>query len=321
MTLKNSSIFFSALISSLIQLSYADELKIHVIEPRLRIDWSSPQSLAITSAVDSAGDDYAPIGHFAVEINCTNTNKFGIRHALTGMERVDKELSRKIALKDKLGLGSLVYPFKGALQSSKSSLLEMAQARRDGRMKTISIPTSPSRCELMLDFIDNWIESGSYQVYGGGKDVSGGEGAGCADFAMKLFEIATDQSPSYEWIVAIDVPKSLVGDGKNKKVEFANILARSTWAFPKELSMHFEIADTNLVFDWLMKKTKATSESYLYTNHLFPTDAMYSRGTDVQKLAHQMAGKMPNPAPLKPFTFQYEVSSSPSKMWNKIRMN
>jgi hypothetical protein len=197
----------------------------------------------------------------------------------------------------------------------------MTLARRDGRMKTISVPTSSSRCDHMLDFIDNWIESGSYQVYGGGKDVSGGEGAGCADFAMKLLEIATDQSPSYEWIVSIDVPISLIGDGKKNKVEFQNILARSTWANGNEPSMHFEIADTNLVFDWLMKKTKATSGSYIYSNHLLPTNAIYSRGSDFQNLIHQAATKMPNSGPLKQFTFQYEVSSSPSKMWNKIRMN
>jgi hypothetical protein len=320
MSIKILSFVFGALIISANKRSYADELKIHVIEPRFRIDWSSPRNLAITSGVDSARDDYAPIGHFAVEINCTNPNKYGIRHILTGMERQDKELSRQITLKKKLGLGSLIYPFKGALQTSKSSLLEMAQAKRDGRMKTISVPTSPARCDLMLDFLDNWIKSGSYQVYGGGKDVSRGEGAGCADFAIKLFEIATDQYPSYAWIVSIDVPKALIGDGKNKKVEFQDILARSTWANRHEPSMHFEIADTNLVFDWLMNKTKATSEMYQYTDHIFPTNVFYSRGSDLQKLVHDAANKMQAPEQLKPFTFQYETNSSPKNMWFKIRL-
>lgn len=321
MSFKVISFVFSALIFSSIQVGHADELKIHVIEPRFRIDWSSPSNLAITSAVDSARDDYAPIGHLAVEINCTNRNKYGTSHVLTGMEREDKELSRQITLKKKLGLGSLIYPFKGALQTSKSTLTEMTLATTDARIKTISIPTSPDRCDLMLDFIDRWIKSGSYQVYGGGKDVARGEGAGCADFAMKLFEIATGQQPPHEWIVSVDVPKYLIGDGKNKKVEFQKILARSVWANPNESSMHFEIADTNLVFDWLMKKTRATSRVYQYTDHIFPTNVMYGRKDDFQRLVDDYADRMKTPEPLKPFTFKYKTSVSPASMWYKIRMN
>jgi hypothetical protein len=84
--------------------------------------------------------------------------------------------------------------------------------------------------------------------------------------------------------------------------------------------MHFEIADTDLVFDWLMKKTKASSEMYQYTDHLFPTHVLYSRGSDLQKLVHDAASKMHDPEPLRRFTFQYEASSSPANMWFKIRM-
>jgi len=201
----------------------ANELSIHVITPRYQIEWNSPRSLAISTAKNTITKDYAPIGHLAVEIKCTNKNRFGINHVLTGMEREDKEESKRITLEKKLGLSSLVYPFNGALQSGRTSQAEINQARQENRLRTIIIPTSSERCDQMLDFLDNWISAGSYKVYGGGKDVTNGEGAGCADFAMEFFKIATQSLPPYEWYAQIRIPLSLMGN-EQFQVPFQNIL-------------------------------------------------------------------------------------------------
>jgi hypothetical protein len=278
-----------------------NKLLIHVIEPKYRIDWSSPRSLALTSLLNSLRPDYAPIGHFAVEIICSTPNKYGINHIITGMEREHKAQSRKITLQKKLGLGVLQYSFKGALQGSESSLRELESAKKDKRLKTITIPTSAARSAAMFDFIDQWIESGSYQVYGGAKNVTAGEGAGCADFAMELFRIATGSTPPAAWSVSLPFPKSLMGDGEKLRVSFLRLLSRSTWAEEKEAAMNFEIADTNLVSDWLRNIIGNDILDYHFDDHL--------------------VRDIPHPEPHN-FTFKYPKDSSktPQDLWNYIKI-
>lgn len=301
--------------------AFSNELKLHVIEPRLRIDWSSPSSLATSSALNSSGEDYAPIGHFAVEVNCSSSYSNGARHVISGMERKSKVESRQITLNEKLGLGSLIYSFEGALQTSKSSLNEIAMARRDHRLKTLIIPTSEARCHSMLEFIDMWIESGSYQVYGGGKDVSSGEGAGCADFAMEIFKIATNTLPPHEWIAEIQVPLRLLGDGKNRQVNFAELLARISWARPNEESINFKIADANLVTDWIIKRTPPMTDTFRYVGHIFPTGFMRSNNGLNRSFEREANELLNTPEALKDFTYQYPTSISPKLLWKSIKIN
>jgi hypothetical protein len=302
-------------------IAFSNDLKIHVIEPRFRTDWSSPSSLVTTSALNSSGDDYAPIGHFAVEVNCKTPHSNGTRHIISGMERKSKVESRQITLKEKLGLGSLIYPFEGALQTSKTSIKEITLARRDRRLKTLIIPTSEARCQAMLDFIDMWIQSGSYNVYGGGKDVTSGEGAGCADFAMEIFKIATNTPPPFEWIAEIQVPVKFLGDGKSKQVNFAEILTRTSWARPNEKSINFRIADANLVIDWINKRAPSTSEKLRYMQHIFPVGFMRS-SDDLPKSFEKEANELlESPEAIERFRFQYPTTISPKELWRKIKIN
>src|SRR5690606_31629673 len=195
-------------------IAHADELKLHVIRPKYKINWSSPMSLALTTGLDSIRKDYAPIGHFIVDLKCSRPNRYGVRHVITGMERENKKESQQIVLKQKLGLGSLIYPFKGAIQSSKTSLHEMELAKKDGRMRTLRIPTTPQRCEMDMRFLEQWIENGSYSVYGGGKETHLGEGGGCADFAMSFVKIITQEEIPRSWQAQVLIPHKLIGDGK-----------------------------------------------------------------------------------------------------------
>jgi len=302
--------------------AFADELKIFVIKPKVRIDWSNPRDLAITSGLDSSGNDYAPIGHFAVQVTCSQQNQYGVRSVLTGMERQDKRLSRKITIDEKLGLGSLFYAFKGQLETKSSTLTELKEALTQQRLKIISVPTSPARCEAMLDFIDQWIASGSYEVYGGGKNVAEGEGSGCADFAMKLFEIATWSNPPSDWIVKINVPKSLIGDGKKKKVSFTAMLERNAWAYSGEPQTPFAIPDSNLVWDWLNQHTQNSGmKPYQYTKHLFPNGLIYNSDDPnaFQTAVREAANELPGSPKESKFEFHYLTNKKPTVVWNSIK--
>lgn len=303
-----------------VQSAFADELLIHVIEPRYRINWSSPSQLSLTSGLDSIGDDYAPIGHFAVEIKCSRPNAYGVSHVVTGMERKDKVESRRITLDKKLGLGSLVYPFEGALQGRESSLHEIELAKADNRWNVIKVPTSPERCEEMMNFLEAWIDAGSYRVYGGNKDAMAGEGAGCADFAMSFFKIATNSEIPREWSARMNVPLSLMGDGKDKQVAFTQLLLRGSWAVASEPSLKFEIPDTNKVTDWLRSRKLPHMHEYLYTGHLYPTGVMFGADSDFNQMVEREASYLPATHLVKEFEYSYPATHTATELWNFIKV-
>lgn len=298
-------------------LSYSNELKIHIIEPWVAIDWTSPSSLGITSGLDSIRDDYAPIGHFAVEINCKDSNI----HLLTGMEREDKKASQEFTLKEQLGLGSLFYPFEGALQTRSSTKRELLLAKNDNRLETLTIPTSATRCNQMVTFVKKWINHGSYKIYGGAKNTAQGEGAGCADFAMELFKIATQIQVPSTWKAQIKIPTYLIGDGKDKKVNFIEILSRFSWADESEHYRDFEIVDTSYVTRWIFNHTPINElgKEFIFTFHLKLSRYNYKNYKELKKAAYKEASTYHDTAPIKPFFYQYQTTIPHSKIWDSIQ--
>lgn len=281
--------------------AWANELKLYVITPQFPIDWTSPQTLAVTTGANSIRDDYAPIGHFAVEVNCAKKNRFGVRHVLTGMERKNKKESQQITLDKKLGLGSLVYSFKGALQSSQSTSKEIGLARIDRRLTIVHIPTTGPRCQEMLAFLEDWINNGSYQVYGGGKKTAEGEGAGCADFAMEFLKIAIANDPPHEWMVRLRVPYRLMGNGRGKQVEFTEILKTMSWG-TKQDGRYYEIADTNRAESWISKNLRSENGLYIFDQHL-------------KKISNGFEYERPHMA------YFYGTSIEPKFLWKQIRID
>lgn len=233
------------------------------------------------------------------------------------MSRKNKKKSQRVVFDKKLGLGSLIYPFKGKLASSETAKEEIRSAGLESRLKVMTIAISKNNCTSAMKFINDWIESGSYTVYGGKKDVNRGEGAGCADFAMNLFKIATGELPHSDWVVDINIPNRLIGNGKNTKVNFFNILKTFFWAKKNNIdSTKFKIVDGDKVFDWIKKQTK--DDVYEYSHHLFsgglPND--YPNRT---KVIRQAANKSSDSLYREIFTHSYETKLPEKLVWNSIK--
>lgn len=301
-------------------------LKVHTIVPRVKINWNRPNTLAATAGINSLLKDYAPIGHFAVEVQCEQANEFGVNHILTGMERLSKRESEKITMRERLGLGSLFYNFRGDIQGSLSTLDELHKAKKQRRLTTVSIPVSAERCQKMLEFTKQWIISGSYTVYGGAKDVEYGEGAGCADFALEYFKIATDIEPTKELFAEVRVPKSLIGDGEGKRVHFIKTLVAFRWARENEPHEVYRTPDTNKVLEYILGNSKTKETHYLYLRHLDPTEDIGIWSTDLpivfkEKLV-DLAEQMP---PYKQenfeFKYEYETFEEEESVWQRISID
>ncbi len=308
---------------SVMASTFKNELKVHVITPKFRINWKSPRTLALTSGLNSIGNDYAPIGHFAVELNCETPNEYGVKNILTGMERMSKKESHKITLKKKLGLGSVFYNFAGNLQSAEQTSKEIELARQNKKLTTVIIPTSASRCQMGMKFLETWIESGSYNVYGGNKDVPAGEGSGCADFALEFFKIATSIEPRDDIMVRVKIPKNLIGDGDQKRVSFLKILATGQWADDLRDATMYVTPDTNKVIDFLHQDTLVVKDEYIYVMHLgldvnfklLPKDKMNSLRDQIQERAESL---LPYAIQDYNFKFSYPKRETVQESWSKI---
>jgi hypothetical protein len=306
-------------------IQFNNELKVHIITPPIRINWKSPRSLSLTAGVNSMTDDYAPIGHFAVEVSCQKPNRYGIKHIATGMERISKEESKKITMEQKLGLKSLFYSFRGRLVPAKQTMQEVADARKQKRLTSVSIPISASRCESIMDFMDNWIESGSYTVYGGGKEVLYGEGSGCADFALEIFKIATDVEPNDDLFVKLYVPNKLIGS-ETQKVGFTKLLLSTQWAEAKDKNATYYVTpDTNRVADFVRKNSARTSVEYLYLRHLLPDDDFGLWPKTMPKFLIQSLNDLAESFPeyhTKNFEFKYKYQKTEPvrTTWDSIKI-
>ncbi len=318
-------LFCFSIFAQLGQNHFDNELIIYIIRPKYKISWKSPSHLGATSFFNTFGDDYAPIGHFAVEVRCQEKNSFGVRHILTGMERVDKKESKRITMEKKLGLGSLFYNFAGDIQSALTTHHEIEQARTDERLKTVKIPISGASCQKMLEFTRRWISHGSYTVYGGNKKVSLGEGSGCADFALEYFSIATGIELPPELFVKVKVPMSLIGDGKKRKVSFVDIGARFSWAKEGERFRHYQTPDTNKTMEFIAGKGQSLEDHYIYTRHLTGMTEKYGIWTTdlpqiFKDVLNQKAEELSphEKRPLKDFSYCYELRESEEETWQRI---
>lgn len=293
-------------------------LKIYVIRPEIAISWVSPRTLAITSGLDSIGNDYAPIGHFAVKIQCDAAYGNYGKTVLTGMERQNKKESMRIVRDKGIGLGSLTYTFRGALQGAAQSEDEISRARKAGRLRSILIPTSEARCQSMMRFLDRWIQAGSYLNYGGGKKTELGEGAGCADFAEAMFKIATGTRVPPEWKVQLLIPQGLIGTPE-RRVELTSVLKATDWAHFTEPHVPYEIMDTDRVMEWFKGRLDSSVEEYFFKDHLFPTGAIYADGFDFTSSALKSAKELPAIS-LKKFKFDFSdrVTQSPDQIWKSV---
>ncbi len=269
-----------------------DELRIHVTRPRLKINWESPRHLLLSGGFNSLKKDYAPIGHFTVEIKSSLPHRYGIQHVITGMERENKEESTKVVWKKKLGLGSMTYAFKGALTTFEKSYHDLLASEAEGRLKTLVVPTTPEISSRLFDFLDRWIQHGSYTIYGGHKDALRGEGAGCADFAMACFELATGYQLE-DWCINLSIPKKFIGDD-NHQVSLAHLFLASHWEDSGE-KLKLKTADTDLAFEWIKQRAGANQE-FIYRDHLNRTFQM----------------EIPD------FTYRYPTQKSEEEIWKTI---
>lgn len=234
----------------------AAELTLYFTNPPKPLNWKSPRSLSLSTAKNSIGKDYAPIGHVNVRLKCDTPNAQGATHILTGMSREDKKESARIVRKKKLGLGSLFYDFKGTLDSAQGAQKEIEDSAKDKRLNGMKIQISEEVCQKLMGFVDEWIKNGSYEHYGSSHNTSVGEGAGCAAFGEEFMKLSGLESLTDEWFRTVIVPETLIGSETNMVPLLRMAFTKVPWGQNTEYGRTLKQYDPELMSDWVERMVK-----------------------------------------------------------------
>lgn len=276
------------------------EFILHVIPPPMKLDWSTPRSLFLTTFLNHVRKDKAPIGHLFVEFSLPKGAAAGFQpkiasmieggsRVITGMSRKKMTVmeSIKVVQGKRLGLGSFYYDFKGKLDSVKEARDEIVWAQKKKRHATIKVKISEEKAQMMLEFLKDWIEHGSFRHYSGGLRVDSGEGAGCAEFGMHFLAMALGvRAVNPDWMRRVRVPDQLIGGGfagHHERITIWDIFKDGDrWAYASEAHHVYSIPDPELIFNWLCQQAKLAQGESKTALELTPESATWQSGTFVK---------------------------------------
>ncbi|MCM0605161.1 MAG: hypothetical protein KA715_03655 [Xanthomonadaceae bacterium] len=277
-------------------------LQIFVIDPPKPLDWSSPKSLLRTTLWNGLSLDYAPNGHLAVHVKTRRPNAYGVSEVLTGMGRTNKMKTLWDTFYHEYGLSAMIREFSGDLDSSITTKEEIKKAADANRLAIIQVQLTDEKADLLMEFMSNWIEFGSFRHYGGNKNVPKGEGSGCADFAVYFIELAMKgHLPSDQWMRTVHLPYELLQEApgrKSKKVSISSILKSTIpWAKSAKEGLKFSIPDPEKMTKWIMTYSAPfTKRVTIFPDEFQPQETLddsmirfqtpYSRESEQTIIAH-----------------------------------
>ena len=289
-------------------------MTLYFTNPPKPLNWKSPRTLSLTTARNSIGKDYAPIGHVNVRLKCDVPNSQGISHILTGMSREDRKESQRLVKKHKLGMASLFYDFKGTLDKAEVAQKEIDDSAKDKRLNGLKIQISEEVCQRLLVFVDEWIKNGSYEHYGSGHNTSIGEGAGCAAFAVEFMKLSGLEKYTDEWFRVVIVPYELIGTNSHKVSLVKMALTKKSWGENSEDGPTLKQFDPELMNDWVEKMVKEYKETSDYK-------LSQENGVDFIELDASKVKPISDALPLLSPPYEKKSRSEQVKQWSAIKVN
>jgi hypothetical protein len=277
--------------------------KLHVIPPPRPLGWESPRALLLDTLYHHLLQDSAPIGHFYIEVKGARPNAHGVSHFLTGMSRTDRLKTTLGVMKARVGLGTFFYDFPGTLDRGSDAARQLGKYQRGDRLKSVRVPLSPERADLLFDELHQWIRHGSFRHYGGGHRILKGEGSGCADMGAHFLRLALDcDAIPKEWIREVYGDFELIGNvSEGKRVGLLRVLQEGRqWASGPDQGRLYSTPDMELTWAWLEWFAPGKSEVLLT-----PDQAAWSKG----------------PAPRIQFEAGYPLESEETvhQVWDRVR--
>ena len=222
------------------------------------VDWKSPHHLTRSVVKNALTFKPRTIGHVSIRLEGMGENH------LVGMTALDQSLSRKLILRDHLGLGSLFYSFPGLLEDHQKLEPELMKRLANGHFSFIRFALSKESFEKVKQYLLEYTSKNIGRVYGLPFRPRYGEGAGCSAFAASFIEIAGLMQDEYRknWSGTVRIPLAYLGEpgktGKERKVGIWKLLIPSAenlrWSEKNEPGRDVFFWDPDMMHRWILKK-------------------------------------------------------------------
>lgn len=248
--------------TNLFAASYA---KIHVLPLNRTLDWSTPNTLAATTLNNFASSMFlntSMLGHVFLEYKCDREESNFVGKDLLESSEIQNDM-----LINGLGYSIFFKKYQAKIEGSKE--LNIVYQKNKNKVSSIEFNISKKQCVSLSKKINN-IRKQKRIPYLLSSDISpNGE---CSAFVLSLLNkinIKGLDSIINEWKKTFYVPKSILGDGKNKV--FYTMLTKNKdlkWDKNKNKdNKTINLIFPELISDWIHKNTN--NKKYLvFSNYI-----------------------------------------------------
>lgn len=246
--------------------SMFDTLTLYFIPSPYGISWETPAQVARTTVRNHITFQNRNIGHVSIEIKCHEQKEAPAINFFTGMSG-DVSSSKKLLIKDGIGLGMLFYNYPGRLENSEELKKEIIEKSKKGRVNFLTFKLNPNNCRRLATYVEEYRKRGFYKYYGLPNRPLHGEGSGCTAFGMSFLEVAGLMEEEFKksWSHFLRVPEHYIGTPIGKEpvnlLSLAFPLKNTRWAEPNEPHREIFFWDPDKMFEWVNLKYKENKNS------------------------------------------------------------
>jgi len=256
------------------------ELTIYVIPSFSPLNWESPASLyrsTFESYTKSLFKTHKySIGHLFIEFSTPLIDSV----VLTSIRSSSDAEKRRLALKDKIGLGMLGAVLQGRMESRAELSKKIAYFSKKKQLAFIKYRISKESALRVIEFLKAFCSETREALtpshyYGGAfwpRFIN--EGAGCSSFGMSVMEVAGLFIDYPDWRYSVNIPINLIGGVYNNgvKVKQRTILKTNKW-HSSEGNVNVDyvpitLYDPSLIFNWIILQRKTAIKEAVEINNI-----------------------------------------------------
>jgi hypothetical protein len=257
---------FAILMALIFSLNLAaNELKLHVIKPNGPINWDNYISYVWTKGRNIFNGDDFPLGTFIAEVRCMEKHESGAGRFMISHKVINDDRKKsKIHFYHDTKEVSMYYNFKSKLHTYGEANNQVQAARREGRLKTLVIPTTAFRCWQMGEYVDDMLGSFAYTYEQRLRPFGRQERQAFPFTPAILYEIATGLKLPKDWYRPFYATQRIIQKQK-ESMTYKNYLQENPI---KDDTFAYQMLDPLAAFDWIDSMPSPFDDQFFILAHL-----------------------------------------------------
>jgi hypothetical protein len=226
---------------------HAQELTLYAIPSPRGMDWSTPRSLLISSALNRLSFKSRFMGHVFVELKCQED------YQLTGMVGKHFDYLRQLLIEGR-GLAIFYHSFAGRLELQPDVEQEIKELAAIDRINFVRFKLNQDNCQRLSTYLKEYRQLNVGRYYGLANRPLYGEGAGCTAFGVSFLAAAgiLDQEFVERWSQTVNIPLKYSGPPlRDEKVNLLRLLFAWQWASEEEAHQKLHFWDPDRMYQWI----------------------------------------------------------------------